>query len=247
LLVAAWILIALSAAVAVRMARVGLAQKSAPESLLAVFFMSGSLGYGVVMLAPTLGIDAETASWIGRTSESLLVIPCITMGFFTTRVFRPGAAWASGLAWSLCVLNAGTALISYWLFEPLGLQAYFSIEIGAPHFWLAVTSRTLPFAWSCTEACLFYGRARKQQHAGLMQPLVANRFLLWAIWSGAATGMVIVRVAGFLFAASLGPKGAHAIPLILVSLLMSIASLGAMWLTFAPPAFYKRRLERTTA
>ena len=93
--------------------------------------------------------------------------------------------------------------------------------------------------WGAAESLLFYRRAKLQVRLGLMQPVVANRFLLWAIGLGALTALLGTTI----WASLLGIDPTVSAWVLLESLLGSIGAL-TLWLTFFPSPAYKRYVER---
>jgi ethanolamine transporter EutH len=94
---------------------------------------------------------------------------------------------------------------------------------------------------------------QKRVGLGLADPIVSNRFGLWSIWMGGLTlmlGIVLVlRLLGLFF--GLEPSMMSIIlPQVLPLLRLLLASVAlvagtAVWLTFFPPRFYARRLQRS--
>ncbi len=67
------------------------------------------------------------------------------------------------------------------------------------------TARIVPTAWACYESLRYYRSMHRRQTLGLADPIVANRFLLWSIWTGAVTflPLVALTIRGLSIAASL--------------------------------------------
>ncbi|MCP5056291.1 MAG: hypothetical protein GY937_06135 [bacterium] len=84
---------------------------------------------------------------------------------------------------------------------------------------------------------------RKRVALGLAEPLVANRFLLWAIASLCTVASVwTVNAPVFLGyePGSAGEISARSISMLVTSA-FGIATICAYWLTFFPPAWYRAR------
>ena len=87
---------------------------------------------------------------------------------------------------------------------------------------------------------------------GLADPIVANRFLLWAIWTGSVSFLPIYGLVVRLLSHSLGistpwQNGAATSDLStstsmvgVLFLLMSLTAMTSLWLSFVPPGFYTR-------
>lgn len=190
-------------------------------SVFAMLLMPGHPGLGRLMWAVAL-----FAMGLGGTTTYL----------FTCVVFRRDASWARALVWTTGVLFAlgfvAEAAISGFVFEGdpqrgVVMQATSWLRVGA-------------FGWGAGESLVWWHRMRRRAALGLGDPVVQNRFLLWAVGIGAAGwGSVVGLLAGLLFGLS-----AYGNPwLQLSSSLHGLAAAVAMWLAFLPPAWYLRRVE----
>jgi hypothetical protein len=203
-----------------------------PELLLGLFFVSiGPLGFLPVFLIefwPDARPDyVLMARAIGATGRLLgVALLCV----FTWRVFRADAAWAAvltaGVMLSLMVGYAYSALV-----ESFGPAAP-----SSPLWHLRMGTRSVVVAWCAFEPLRFTFKARRRVALGLMSPLVANRLLLWTVWAGSC---LVVQVAGYAVAygwLEAGPAG-------FIRALSAAGGGFAIWLTFFPPAGYRRLFE----
>lgn len=207
---------------------------------MAAFFTGGAVGYAVVMLRPTFGLSGDWIEPIRVVAATALLLPGATVVLFTWYVFRRSSTWARVLAWSLAATSVAAHVASTWLAAPLGLESALSMEPGASFYWLVTGARASGFAWACVEAGLYYRNAKKRVALGLAQPLVVNRFLLWAIWSGAATCMVLLRIVSAFLVDPTSANPTTPLPVLLSMFAAGLTCAGAIWLTFAPPEFYRR-------
>jgi hypothetical protein len=91
---------------------------------------------------------------------------------------------------------------------------------------LTIGSRSAALLWLFFESASYARSMRRRLRLGLADPIVANRFVLWAIWTG-ALALIPLFVLGLRAAlAVLGAGGATAV--------------AAGWLAFFPPASYQR-------
>jgi hypothetical protein len=148
-------------------------------------------------------------------------------------VFRPEATWA-GVLVGLCsvLLLAGTALGTLAGSEVYSLDTWFMVQ------WVGYT---VPCAWMCWEALLARPGAQKRVRLGLCEPIVANRYLLLALFGGF---QFIACLADLSFAADI--SGSQAVSLISDALLggSEIAGVTVLWLAFIPPLFYTNWVTR---
>jgi hypothetical protein len=81
----------------------------------------------------------------------------------------------------------------------------------------------------------------------MLDGLLANRFLLWACWSGTATLMLVLRVISPFVSDMRAEPPVQPTWLIVAQMGIGLISITSVWLTFAPPAFYRRRFQTTSA
>ena len=94
----------------------------------------------------------------------------------------------------------------------------------------------LAFAWGGFEALRYFFLLRRRQALGLADPVVTNRFLLWAIADWTAV-VLCGSVASFLLAG----KAVLIDPLALCTIALAGTVMSVTWyLTFFPPAAYLR-------
>ena len=97
---------------------------------------------------------------------------------------------------------------------------------------------------------------RKRRALGMVDPIVANRFLLWSIWTGAITLQAaftaVLRIAvwwsgaGEMLAQGLDPGGAWLAAIQAakgVLVLVAPTAVISVYLAFSPPAGYRRWLQ----
>lgn len=240
LLIVSWLMVALGGLLAVRLARTAARESSLPEGLLAIFFAGGVLGYAVLLLRPTLGVDPSRVGTLRGIAEICFLLPHLAVVAFTRQVFRPQAAWATALAVALAIggvaLQAGSSVLAL----RLGREVALASPAGDALFWMGIGVRSLGFGWATLESMVYHARARRQAALGLVDPLTANRFLLFACWSGMALVLLVLRVFTRLVVDGAGPD--QPVWLVLAQLLAGLTCVATVWLTFAPPGLYRRRV-----
>jgi hypothetical protein len=153
---------------------------------------------------------------------------------FIRSVFRPDGAW-TGWVVGVCsvFLLAGMAEASITgRSDPVLDNPWFLIE------WVGYTT---PCAWICWEAMLVRRGAQKRARIGLCPPIVANRYLLLALFGGFQTLACLADLYwGYDMIAS------EAISMVSDALLggSEIASVAVLWLAFFPPPFYADWITR---
>ena len=111
--------------------------------------------------------------------------------------------------------------------------------------------------WAHLECLLYYRTMRRRQRLGLADPVLANRFLLWSLWTGAIAlqglAMLLLRIAIWssgaheVLQAGGDPGGPWLVLIDCVRVMLAIVAPTAVilaGLSFSPPAFYTRRLQR---
>ncbi|HEY5656586.1 MAG TPA: hypothetical protein VIY27_02245 [Myxococcota bacterium] len=174
--------------------------------------------------SPALRDGFATACRLGISAAVLC------MGLFTWRAFRPRSRTAQGVLGLLVAAMAlgfvGSGMVGDWR----------GFRSDHPWIWLEVGAQILIYGWACAESLTFYLRLRKRVNVGLGDPVLANRFLLWALYAG---GFFVSQIAFALALAS--PDGyTNLDPL---SIALTLLGVGALWLAFFPPTGYRAWLR----
>ncbi len=204
-----------------------------PELLLGLYFGLSGAYYLSYNLPSLFGFEswAPTAEWIIEWIYVLGVFPYL---FFIRAVFRPGAAWAGVLVgYSTILLLAGTVLG--------GLDGREVYSFDNPWFLIQWAGYTAPCVWMCWEAILSRRGALKRVRLGLCEPVVANRYLLLALFGGFQT---LACLADLSYASDISNN--QQASLISETLLggTEIAAVAVLWLAFFPPRFYANWITR---
>ena len=205
-----------------------------PELWLAIaFLLGGSVGasaevVGSRFLWPSHPAAAFWAVGVGKLGSA---VGLRFYDYFVWRVFRPGARWAGAL-FAVLAAGAGAAIVAF--------VATGTVERGAMHswFWLELAVRVVSPIWLTWESLGFWSQMRRRSAIGLADPLVADRFLLWA--SGALSGLVMLIC-------SVPPQilprehPLQSVSLLLLAL-MGLAATASYWFAFFPPEWYRSRV-----
>jgi len=210
-----------------------------PELLLGTGIgLTGGVGYGLL-----IAVALTRLSWgqdqgpgytfltaFGRAVHDVGVLCVIA---FVLQVFRPGVAWARGLA---AVMVA--ALVAGYVGNGLAGGFVHGRAEGA-WYWVEFATIAGYPVWASLESLAYYARMRRRRALGLADPLVTNRFLVWGI-AFALTFAAIITVS---FPALIGLPLAEQQRVAPVSLLLTAVwgtgSVAAQWLTFFPPRWYR--------
>lgn len=221
----------LLAAPTARLARMA----GAAERSVAGFFLTSATGLSLRMLAVTDGaVDSTLEILQNLIGHAALSASCVALFVFTRAVFRPTERWA------LSLLRGGT-VASALVFGAVLLDGGLQSE-DAGSVLLANALRTASYSWCFLEALRYWKMMRRRVEMGIAEPVVANRFGLWCIWTGGLTGCLAFVLAGRLLGRVFG-LGTQAFPVAIlvaqVAILTGIvASAVAIWLSFFPPSRY---------
>ncbi|HVH06640.1 MAG TPA: hypothetical protein VNE71_11630 [Myxococcota bacterium] len=206
-----------------------------PELWLAVAFLAGgSLGASAEVVGTRFLNESHpvAAIWVVALGKVSSAIGLRFYDYFVWRVFRPGARWAGALFVALAV-GAAAAIA--------GLVASGSLASGAASawFWLEFGVRVASPIWLATESLRYWSQMRRRSAIGLADPLVTDRFRLWA--TGALAGLVM------LFCSVPPHLVAEDHPLLSASLAIlgvsGLAATAGYWFAFFPPAWYRERVK----
>ena len=224
--------------------------KRVPERSLGLGIMlTAGFGYGILMFAmigrqAAGGSDAAPAffSWLlalGWISHNAGVVFILD---FVRRVFRPEERWARILEFTM-----GLVLWGGWIAYVVGG----GLESNSPGrtYWIMFSVIGTYPLWTAIESIRYWKMMRKRVSLGLADPLVANRFLLWAIAAITTFASIwLVEAPTFLGFERFSPEAAHvtAISMLCTSSL-GIATICSYWLTFFPPGWYSARFSPPAA
>jgi len=219
---------------AVRLLRIASQTRGMPELMMGLYLLLSppctSLLMRVDRFAPEYQRMLEIVATTGIGISSLFL--CI----FAWRVFRPNSTWAR---------------IPVVLYSAQFLWSFFMVSTGAIEVddpTRAITGRVtilLVYCWVFTECLLHHRMLARRLHLGLADPVVVNRFLLFAVWSG-LLGVLpgITLLLAFVMNAG-GTADQMSSPLFTsVVRLTGILMYVSIWLSFLPPRAYTDWLKR---
>jgi hypothetical protein len=203
-----------------------------PELLVGLFFVLLAPAGGLRLIADRTPSDhARTLAAIGTLGVSVAVaLVCI----FTYRTFRHGVRWAQAL------MLVGVAALAVGSFvEVKGAALSCDPE---PHLSF-LTSLFTCLGWSTYEAMRCHLMMRRRLRFRLVEPVVANRFLLYALWTGALALLPAARAIFRIVELTRG-EVPWQLPMSFLSLVIAGIMFAAMFLNFWPPEAYLRGLRR---
>jgi hypothetical protein len=207
--------------------------RSLPEALVGVYFLVAP--FAIAITIRTDRLDAAGAAVARTVANGLFTIGGVVLLLFAWRVFRPGDGWARTLA------TAGSlGLVALWAVAiPYGAYADASFFLLLPVL--------ASYLWVFFESVRYHGLMRKRARLMLADPVLTNRFLLFAIWTGGVVAITVLTVAGALYQLWNGTfhdGGGLGDPVLLaITRVLSLPIAVAIWLTFLAPARYHRWLK----
>ena len=190
----------------------------------------------LIMGLPSLPLAAARFFQLVQQAANFVTLSAVVL--FTWRVFRPDAAWArTGV-----VAGIALALFASWgsvSVAPEAQGASAMPEQVRSYVSLMVVVWAGAFLWTGLESLRFHAMMRRRLALGAGDPVVCNRFLLWAIW-GLSCGVLDLlnlgyNLAGFDFSR-------HPAPLLTICASCLLSS--AVWyLAFLAPDGYLRLVE----
>ncbi len=212
-----------------------------PEFLLgAGLFAMGGLGYPMLQI----GIQATGLSDSIRVGFILAhavlgLLGMTAIAYFTQQVFRPG----SGAARTLVV---GIFLGFLGLFAAQAVMTGFlpliddqSAGVWHHYQWLNIVCMT----WAGVESLRYFSMMKRRVGLDLADPIVADRFRLWAIGILCADLLSVIATTLTALGVDMATSTAG---LMLVGSLGCVTA-GTLWIAFFPPAGYLRRRRAATA
>ena len=175
--------------------------------------------------------DAAHAAAVRAASNALFTSGGVALLLFVWCVFRPDSRWAWWLA-----LGGSAAVITTWaLGIPLGLyEASTSMFLLMPVY--------ASYLWVFFESLRYFLLLRRRQRLGLADPVIMNRFLLFAIWTGGIGVITLMGVAGSfaqLMNGTFQDGGALGDPVVLgITRVLAVPIAASIFLTFLAPARY---------
>ena len=196
-------------------------------------------GYIPIVIAQLVGDPVVrflfTAVGIGTAHVG---VSCIFV--FTRLVFRPDVPWlrfvvAGGIAALNCVWPLGLVMVNW----PLRADPEQALIAGLPYGVASNAFICVGMAWSAIEAIRAWSLSRKRARVGLADPLVANRMLLWGVFTGSSVVTSLVSIVDGL----LGFDPSQHPPSLLLVSVIALVSTAALWLAFLPPQAWIRRIR----
>lgn len=209
-----------------------------PERWLGLAFLLAGASAWLLPLAASqdLRLGLDLARGFAFLAQGGMTGALVCLVFFTWRVFRGDSTAGRRVALALVVANLATGGAVLLGGSP--------VPIGGVGLAVILT-RSVSLLWLFLESAGHALRMRRRVRLGLGDPVVANRFLLWSIWTGALACIPLFVLSLRALGVLVEPVPGEPLPVSLRWILLVLAAgggaaLGAGWLAFFPPASYQR-------
>ena len=209
-----------------------------PELLLGLSLLLGGT-FGAVLevggMSPDAPIEPHVAGLLLAMGKGLVVAGFACQVLFVRIVFRPREGWATALV-------AGLIFVQLATFAAFGAAGTFSNgQMPSSIFLVELTSRAAGSVWLIAESLRYYAFMRRRLALGIADPLVTDRFRLWAIAGTSALVMLGTSAPPVVIEDQSAPWLLMMLPLFAAS---GIAASGTYLLAFFPPGWYRRFISR---
>jgi hypothetical protein len=221
----------------------------APELSLAIYFLvSAFLGtppqvvvYGG-MGDPRLAVPDAWARGLLAFAVLAMAIGAAGAYVFTWKTFRPDRLFAKAIV----VAGCGCLALGYAI-EAVR-EGFAPVMFAGPGHWIGWLGRTMATFGVAFESFRYWLLLRRRLRLGLADPVVTNRFLLWAVWAACATLNFVADLASRalyrLVFGTIQPVPEYlaqtVAPTIAVTMVLGAVSALTLFLTFFPTPAYLR-------
>ena len=211
----------------VRMSRLGARTRELPERLLGLYCTLTGLAYAGWVMGYFVP-EEPYAYYTDGFAWTVYGIGVVPFALFTLLVFRRTALWARVLvATSIGLLALGSSTLT--------LDGNLYPSLDDPRYWARLIGYTAPCSWLATESSIAYRVASRRLRIGLSNPVVVNRYLLFALFGVFQTAACLTDIL-----ITIDTSGGQDMSSSLDRLLgaMELCSVTTLWLAFFPPGAY---------
>ena len=228
----------------------------APELTLALYFLLSAFLSTPPQIVVYGGMSDARLAVSEPAARALLAFAVLAMAIgsgaiyvFTWKTFRPERWWAKAIVAAGC---AGLAL--GYAIEALH-EGFAPVVFAGPGHWIGWAGRTAAMLGVTWESYRYWRMLSRRLRLGLADPVVTNRFLLWAVWAACSTLNYVADLASrslyWLVYETVQPVpeylDAMVGPTIIVTMVLGAISAITLFLTFFPSPAYRRWIETRSA
>ena len=165
----------LLAAPAARLLLLASRTRQAPEIWGGLYFAGTAVGIPLRVVGHGLAKhDPLFAAQLNTWGHAFFAASTCSLVIFTCLVFRREARWIA------CLSIASIVATTIWVLATGKVSEERSLSVL-----LTNATRLFPLLWAFFESTRYWRVMQRRQALGLADPVVTNRFLLWALWTGA--------------------------------------------------------------
>jgi hypothetical protein len=180
---------------------------------------------------------------LSAAGHSMTSLASVFLYLFVWRVFHPGNVRIRN---TLLVLFVGIAGCLAWVL----MSGAHLIERDASVI-AGNLLRGLAFPWCAFESIRYWKMMKRRVALGIGDPVVANRFALWGLWTGIFSSLPLLVILAKIIAQVSGDSSGTLemmLPMLRLAMLCGAsAAFLCVWLSFYPPESYLDRLRRSGA
>jgi hypothetical protein len=222
-------------ALGIRLLRLGMRARSAPERLLGLTFLLWTLYYELWTISIAFQGRLALETQISIAAHITGILASVGFAFFPLLVFRRGVTWAKWLVASALFCLLVGAAGSIWIGDPAGVK-----PLTNGWWWPAWLGEIATAIWIGVEGLHHYGMTRPRVRLGLCEPIVAHCYLLWGLAGIFWTLLDFVVVGQYV---DIWARQTGSTPLDILVGCFEIAALAMVWLAYFAPASYLRRIN----
>ena len=207
-----------------------------PELQLGIYFAFTGQWYVFYNAPYFLGMEA-LPPLIGHGIEWIYAVGVIPYLLFIRSAFRPNSAWATAVVIACTLFLFAGAVVS-------SFSDGFSNSLDDPGYLIEWVGYTVPCFWLCCEGAISHSAAKKRVRIRLCEPIVANRYLLFACFGFCQTAACAADLIWAYENSTEGAASSFANGLLGAT---EIASIAVLWLAFFPPLVYRRWVDGRAA
>lgn len=228
----------------------------APELSLTIYFLvSAFLGtppqvvvYGG-MGDPRMAVPDALARALLAFAVLAMAIGAGAAYVFTWKTFQPDRLWAKA------IVVAGCACLALGYAIEAVREGFAPVMFAGPGHWIGWAGRTAAALGIAFESFRYWRMLRRRLRLGLADPVVTNRFLLWAVWATCATLNFVADLASrtlyWVVFDTIEPVPEYLAvmvePTIAITMVLGAVSAVTLFLTFFPTPAYLRWVEARAA
>ncbi len=206
-----------------------------PELLMGIGVLGiGPVGFGLLVGAGQVHAT-NPALFRVLLGAGTLAVSCGALAkfVFNWRVYHPENRWVQRL-----VIVAGLGLLGTFVYSGF-VYGFMDLRDVSVRWALRTSLQIGCLLWGSAESFVYWMKMRRRVRLGIADPVVANRFLMWAIGAGAAGGGTLVGTIAQLVTGAQPTDGW----VMMSSSMHGLVAAIAIGLAFIPPARYCRYIR----